>query len=206
MTSSLFLFFSYHNDASSNKQRKILSKSQQSYVHLPCVVSQKQVPQHDVWFVAALLWDLKFSEMWHCVMVVRFRTAWLLKMKALPSFESPWPAHLTTRCHLISLYRWTAATPCSQNYISFNLFRFHWIRVSPVLGSSEVLITWNVGPDVLPAEYRIRHFGSYKYIFGGVYPYVGTTHPFKVSLNLPCVHSCIWISISLKMFSGLLYF
>lgn len=58
--------------------------------------------------------------------------------------------------------------------------RFHWIRVSPILGSSEVLITWTVGPDVLPGEYRIRHFGSYKYIFGGVYPYEGTTHPFKV--------------------------
>lgn len=58
--------------------------------------------------------------------------------------------------------------------------RFHWIRVSPILGSSEVIITWTVGPDVLPGEYRIRHFGSYKYIFGGVYPYVGTTNTFKV--------------------------
>jgi len=58
--------------------------------------------------------------------------------------------------------------------------RFYWIRISPILGSSEALITWTVEPDVLPGEYRIRHFGSYKYIFGGVYPYAGTTNPFKV--------------------------
>ncbi|KAJ9592148.1 hypothetical protein L9F63_001264 [Diploptera punctata] len=58
--------------------------------------------------------------------------------------------------------------------------RFHWIRVSPILGSSEVLITWTINEDVEPGMYRIRHFGSFKYIFGGVHPYQGSTLPFKV--------------------------
>ncbi|XP_069668622.1 neutral ceramidase isoform X2 [Periplaneta americana] len=58
--------------------------------------------------------------------------------------------------------------------------RFHWIRVSPILGTSEALIEWTVGPDVVPGNYRIRHYGSYKYIFGGIFPYQGTTKIFKV--------------------------
>lgn len=58
--------------------------------------------------------------------------------------------------------------------------RFYWIRLSPILGSSAALITWTVGPDVVPGKYRIRHFGSYKYIFGGIHPYEGTTNTFKV--------------------------
>jgi len=37
-----------------------------------------------------------------------------------------------------------------------------------------------VGPDVVPGKYRIRHFGSYKYIFGGIHPYEGTTRTFEV--------------------------
>jgi hypothetical protein len=40
-----------------------------------------------------------------------------------------------------------------------------------------------VGPDVVPGKYRIRHFGSYKYIFGGIHPYQGTTDTFKVGPN-----------------------
>ena len=62
--------------------------------------------------------------------------------------------------------------------------RFHWVRISPILGSSEVLITWTPNPDVEPGVYRIRHFGSYKYIFGGVNPYQGSTQPFKVREQL----------------------
>ncbi|PNF17882.1 hypothetical protein B7P43_G02187 [Cryptotermes secundus] len=62
--------------------------------------------------------------------------------------------------------------------------RFHWIRVSSILGSSVALITWTVGPDAVPGKYRIRHVGSFKYIFGGTHPYEGTTHTFKVGPNL----------------------
>ncbi|KDR24151.1 Neutral ceramidase [Zootermopsis nevadensis] len=58
--------------------------------------------------------------------------------------------------------------------------RFYWIRLSPILGSSEALITWTVDPEVVPGKYRIRHFGSYKYIFGGIHPYHGSTHTFQV--------------------------
>jgi hypothetical protein len=73
--------------------------------------------------------------------------------------------------------------PCKPDNVC-NYCRFHWIRVSSILGSSVALITWTVGPDAVPGKYRIRHFGSYKYIFGGTHPYEGTTNTFKVGLNL----------------------
>nr|CAD7425993.1 unnamed protein product [Timema monikensis] len=59
--------------------------------------------------------------------------------------------------------------------------RFKWIRTHKTLGTSEVLITWQIPPDVVPGDYRIGHFGDYKYIFGGVYPYSGFTRTFKAS-------------------------
>mgnify|MGYP000692818778 CR=1 FL=1 len=71
-----------------------------------------------------------------------------------------------------------------QTLSNIVFYRFNWIRISPILGSSEALITWTIGPDVESGIYRIRHFGSYKYIFGGVHPYQGTTQPFKVKIRL----------------------
>jgi hypothetical protein len=50
------------------------------------------------------------------------------------------------------------------------IFRFIWERTSIILGSSQVIIKWNVPETVLPGEYRIRHNGYYRYILGGVYP------------------------------------
>nr|CAD7598359.1 unnamed protein product [Timema genevievae] len=58
---------------------------------------------------------------------------------------------------------------------------FEWIRTHKTLGTSEALITWQIPPDVVPGDYRIGHFGDYKYIFGGVYPYSGFTRTFKAS-------------------------
>jgi hypothetical protein len=68
------------------------------------------------------LWSLLRSDT-ACVMVVRFWTAEPLEMKALPAFESPGPDHLTTQCHFISLYCWTAAALCSLKYLSFYFFQ-----------------------------------------------------------------------------------
>lgn len=60
------------------------------------------------------------------------------------------------------------------------IFRFIWTRGSKLSASSEVTIEWDVGTNVQPGEYRIRHFGYYKYILGGIYPYDGVTNTFKV--------------------------
>lgn len=60
-------------------------------------------------------------------------------------------------------------------------FRFEWERVNVLLGFSEVHISWEIGEDTEPGIYRIKHFGHYKYILGGVFPYEGTTRHFTVS-------------------------
>ncbi|XP_011498417.1 PREDICTED: neutral ceramidase [Ceratosolen solmsi marchali] len=58
--------------------------------------------------------------------------------------------------------------------------KFIWERTSIILGSSQVIIKWEIPETVLPGEYRIRHNGYYRYILGGVYPYQGVTGTFHV--------------------------
>ncbi|XP_063243596.1 neutral ceramidase isoform X2 [Bacillus rossius redtenbacheri] len=58
--------------------------------------------------------------------------------------------------------------------------RFRWERTNRALGYSEAHVTWEVPLDAAPGRYRVRHFGDYKYIFGGVYPYQGTSDTFQV--------------------------
>ncbi|XP_065371278.1 neutral ceramidase [Calliphora vicina] len=58
--------------------------------------------------------------------------------------------------------------------------KFIWERTHLILGFSDVHIHWSIGPNTLPGEYRIRHFGNYKYILGGIFPYEGQTHSFTV--------------------------
>ncbi|XP_032681175.1 neutral ceramidase [Odontomachus brunneus] len=62
--------------------------------------------------------------------------------------------------------------------------KFQWTRTSVILGSSEVTITWEIPQDITPGEYRIRHNGYYRYILGGVYPYYGTSDPFRVEVPI----------------------
>jgi len=59
--------------------------------------------------------------------------------------------------------------------------KFYWHRTNLVLGFSDVSIDWKIGINTLPGEYRIRHFGNYKYILGGIYPYEGETNTFIVT-------------------------
>ncbi|XP_050099664.1 neutral ceramidase [Anopheles aquasalis] len=60
--------------------------------------------------------------------------------------------------------------------------RFRWERTSTILGFSDIEFQWTIGPTVtVPGIYRIRHFGYYRYILGGVYPYVGVTNTFTVT-------------------------
>ncbi|XP_055903625.1 neutral ceramidase [Eupeodes corollae] len=58
--------------------------------------------------------------------------------------------------------------------------RFVWERISSILGFSDFHIYWKIGPNTLPGEYRIRHFGNYKYILGGIFPYEGVSRSFTV--------------------------
>lgn len=58
--------------------------------------------------------------------------------------------------------------------------KFIWERTSVILGSSQVIVKWEVPENVLPGEYRIRHNGYYRYILGGVYPYQGVSNHFEV--------------------------
>lgn len=64
------------------------------------------------------------------------------------------------------------------------VFRFQWQRTSVILGTSEVTVTWEIPQDIQSGEYRIRHNGYYRYVFGGVYPYYGVSNVFTVSLPM----------------------
>jgi len=67
--------------------------------------------------------------------------------------------------------------------------RFHWLRTSTILGSSQVTITWKIPQDVKPGEYRIRHNAYYRYILDGLYPYYGVTDHFQVRLLMRRIKS-----------------
>lgn len=58
--------------------------------------------------------------------------------------------------------------------------RFRWERTSTILGFSDIEFSWTIASTTLAGTYRIRHFGYYRYILGGIYPYVGTTNSFIV--------------------------
>lgn len=60
------------------------------------------------------------------------------------------------------------------------LFRFRWERTLFFTGQSAATVEWTVGKDVEPGVYRIRHFGHYKYILGGIFPYEGISNNFNV--------------------------
>lgn len=58
--------------------------------------------------------------------------------------------------------------------------KFVWERIHTILGFSDIHIYWTIAADTLPGIYRIRHFGYYKYILGGVFSYEGSTKTFVV--------------------------
>lgn len=59
--------------------------------------------------------------------------------------------------------------------------KFIWTRVSMILGRSEIEFIWEIPANTPKGQYRIRHKGVYRYIFGGVYPYQGSTNYFVVA-------------------------
>lgn len=59
--------------------------------------------------------------------------------------------------------------------------KFTWIRDSKVMGTSRAEIEWEIPVGTPKGTYRIHHFGNYKYVLGGIYPYHGFTDGFEVS-------------------------
>ncbi|XP_052755048.1 neutral ceramidase isoform X2 [Galleria mellonella] len=59
--------------------------------------------------------------------------------------------------------------------------KFIWQRNSKILGTSYAVIEWEIPPGTPRGTYRLHHYGSYKYILGGIYPYHGFSEPFEVT-------------------------
>lgn len=59
-------------------------------------------------------------------------------------------------------------------------FRFVWERTSIVFGHSHFDVYWDIPETAYVGIYRIRHFGSARHIFGGIYTYEGKTRTFSV--------------------------
>nr|XP_032515548.1 neutral ceramidase isoform X1 [Danaus plexippus plexippus] len=59
--------------------------------------------------------------------------------------------------------------------------KYIWKRNSKILGTSEAVVEWEVAEGTPAGTYRLHHYGNYKYILGGVYPYHGFTDAFQVS-------------------------
>lgn len=56
--------------------------------------------------------------------------------------------------------------------------KFLWERRH--MAKSDAIIQWDIPYDAQPGTYRIRHFGHYKYVFGGIFPYEGVSDTFEV--------------------------
>jgi len=60
--------------------------------------------------------------------------------------------------------------------------RFIWRRTSSFKATSSAEVRWEIRENIATAgTYRIRHFGYYKFILGGIYPYEGTSRSFTVT-------------------------
>ncbi|EAT41312.1 AAEL007028-PA [Aedes aegypti] len=59
--------------------------------------------------------------------------------------------------------------------------KFKWIRKSTLFAYSDIEFEWDTGLDTDEGIYRIQHFGYWRYILGGTYPYNGTTRNFSIS-------------------------
>lgn len=55
-----------------------------------------------------------------------------------------------------------------------------WKRTSFILGHSTTEVIWDIPHDAADGNYRIRHFGAAKHIFGGLTQYEGISHIFAV--------------------------
>ncbi|ETN60612.1 ceramidase [Anopheles darlingi] len=58
--------------------------------------------------------------------------------------------------------------------------KFKWYRRSTLFAYSDIELEWEITDVVEPGTYRIQHFGYWRYILGGTFPYNGTTRNFYV--------------------------
>ncbi|XP_053680554.1 neutral ceramidase-like [Anopheles nili] len=58
--------------------------------------------------------------------------------------------------------------------------RFKWHRRSTLFAYSDIELEWEIADWIEPGTYRIQHFGYWRYILGGTFPYNGTTRNFSV--------------------------
>ncbi|GBP78311.1 Neutral ceramidase [Eumeta japonica] len=92
-----------------------------------------------------------------------------------PSYESPPASHFIRRPRNVVLDPPDDFTSKVENRT------FIWERSSKVLGTSYAEVRWEVPPSAAPGAYRLHHYGSYKYVLGGVYPYDGFSDTFQVA-------------------------
>ncbi|XP_052739425.1 neutral ceramidase [Bicyclus anynana] len=59
--------------------------------------------------------------------------------------------------------------------------KYIWQRSSKILGTSKAEIEWEIPVGTPPGTYRLHHYGNYKYILGGIYPYHGFSDSFEVT-------------------------
>ncbi|KPI92967.1 Neutral ceramidase [Papilio xuthus] len=59
--------------------------------------------------------------------------------------------------------------------------KYIWRRNSKILGTSHAEIEWEIPAGTPAGTYRLHHFGNYKYILGGIYPYSGFSDSFEVT-------------------------
>ncbi|RVE54727.1 hypothetical protein evm_000494 [Chilo suppressalis] len=59
--------------------------------------------------------------------------------------------------------------------------KYIWKRNSKILGTSEAEVEWEIPEGTPPGTYRLHHYGNYKYILGGIYPYHGFSDSFEVT-------------------------
>ncbi|KAJ7740568.1 Neutral/alkaline nonlysosomal ceramidase [Mycena metata] len=58
---------------------------------------------------------------------------------------------------------------------------YQWTRVSTILGTSSVNVSWTIEPNTPAGTYRLRYFGDSKPLIGSISGFTGTSSNFTVS-------------------------
>jgi neutral ceramidase len=57
---------------------------------------------------------------------------------------------------------------------------YEWKRTNTMLGTSEVMISWEIGEDVEKGKYRLRYYGDAKALGGDISAFEGTSGVFEI--------------------------
>lgn len=58
--------------------------------------------------------------------------------------------------------------------------QFHWHKPTRLDPFSKATVRWEIGDEVDEGLYRLRHFGNYKTVLGGIFEFEGTSRTFYV--------------------------